>query len=219
MTTTTYEFVDGNSGRVEKGAISFTAYTGSANCITKNIPATGIEGRAMFQFDTSTIPSTATVDLVEFELTEAAAQSMDHPDGIMFHIGQFIGATLNGNNGEFTGGTETLALSWPWTADIFYDLSTDRDATEFVGKGAGATTDVSIWGSYAGGVTQSRIWNATKNKCSLRVTYTASFIPRLALMGVGGSLLVSIVVKSLNFLAASLFPEKFYTKTVVFSHR
>lgn len=167
MTTSTYSFVDGSSGKIVYTGLGYTATTGSANCKIEKNPGAGTETRAFFNFNTSGIPDNAIITLVEFKYVEAGIQPINPPDGYTFMIGTFINGSLDGDAGEFTGGTEVANTAHPILSGTWVGF--DVAANSLVNKSG--ETDVAIWGDYSGGATQGRNFNLPRDKCQLRVTY------------------------------------------------
>jgi hypothetical protein len=171
-----FAFTDGNSGKIAFNGLTYSATTGWVNCIVAFNAATLIQTNAFFQFNTGAFFSgmkVKSIDVVEFFYVEAAAQPGTLPNVMNVYIGDFIGAALNGNSGEFNGGTymlDAVANGWLSNGNTYYDLSAEgNDPTGFVSLTG--TTDVRFkYDSTAG--TNGRNFNTTKTKCLLRVTYT-----------------------------------------------
>lgn len=190
MTDSEFAFTDGTSGKIVF-TLGYTASTGSANCIVAYNSISGAKTNTFFQFNTSTLPDDATVTVVNFGYIESTTQPPTSPSKMYVYIGDFIGAALNGNAGEFTGGTymlDAVAGGWINNSGVYYDLAAeDNDPTGFVSLTG--TTDVRFEHDTVAG-TNGRNFNTAKLKCTLLVTYTqpTSFISRLALLGAGALL-------------------------------
>lgn len=181
---TEIELTDSTSGYVQLTGFTYTAATGWANCQTTQHPFTGAVKYAFFQFDTSVLPDWATVTQVEFYQKLATVQPSGTPivQELRYYIGDFIGAALNGDAGEYTGGTYMIART-DETDDIYLDLAAEaNDPTVHVNKAG--TTDVRIADFGSGGFS---LWgthfNTAKVKCKLRVTWEGAY--RLPLLGAG----------------------------------
>ena len=172
-----FDFVDSKSGKITYiPPSSYTAATGSANCQTGQNNATGAKWRAFFNFDTSSLPDNALVATVEFFICKSTGQPAGAPQYyiLKFSIGSFIGAALNGNSGEFNGGTLMVTLSSKPDDNTWMGLDQDfNDPRAYVNLTG--DTDIKVWDDSIRG-TGDASWglnfNTAKAKCKLRVTYT-----------------------------------------------
>ncbi len=141
----------------------------------------------MFNFDRSIIPGGSDITKVEFKPIDAPSQPVNPPNGIRVYIGNFINGSLDGNAGEFNGGTlmitNTTMISGTW-----YDLSAGgKDPTVFFSDASGET-DIAIRGQWDGVMDRGHNYNDSGGHppafCQLRVTYIPPGLTR-TLVGVG----------------------------------
>lgn len=171
-----FAFTDGTSGKIAFNGLVYTATTGFANCLVNVNLLSGAVTNGFFQFDTGAFFSSLSIlsiDAVEFFYVEALAQPSTPPDIMEVYIGDFIGAALNGNAGEFNGGTfmlDAVVYGWLGNSNAFYNLADDgADPTPFINLTG--TTDIRFKHDTTAG-SNGRAFNTTKGKCLLRVTYT-----------------------------------------------
>ncbi len=177
---TTRPLVTANSGYVQKRVGLTTTYvlggTGASNCICgQNWNAIPVKyDSAFFQYDSSVIEDDAEVTFVEWSSVLALAQPSGAPqlEQEDIFIGDIIGAALNGNSGEFNGGTYMTSRNG-FTDGEFIDLSElEEDPTIYVSLTG--TTDIKVADNSTKG-TGSNSWgtnfNAVKTQCQLRITY------------------------------------------------
>lgn len=178
MAVATFDFIAANSGKITKSGIStYTAANCATNAANMQLGQNAFAGtifHAFAQFDTSTLPDDAIISTVEYKTAMALSQPSGEPDSriMSIYIGSFIGAALNGNVGEFTGGTFMLSRD-EFIDGEWIDLSEGlEDPTTLVSRTG--TTDIRIADeSIQGGGDTSwgRNFNTAKVKCQLRVTY------------------------------------------------
>ena len=168
---------------------TYTATTGWAACETGEITTTSPNTywRAFFSFNTANIPDNAQIDGVTFSVALSKSQPYGAPDQyfLRFSIGQFIGAALNGNAGEWNGGTLATSLSSKPTHGQQVGLGAiGRNAIDKTGD-----TDVKVWdqsyntngGDPAWGIDFNRK-TGVGSKCLLVVAYS---LPSADLHGYG----------------------------------
>lgn len=170
----TFNFDDGQSGGIWfNNLIGYLVSTGWASCSTGYDESEAREDyRGYFSFNTSSLPDDCTVTLVEFKVIRGTTEPSGAPETyrLKWSVGTFIGRDLNGNVGEWQGGT------WVRT-----DLSKPANFTWIdLGSGAPALisltgdTDVKAWDDSTEG-DGDNYWgiafNTSKSKCQLRVTY------------------------------------------------
>lgn len=189
MATQSFAFTDGNSGKVAFTGFAYTATTGWTNVTPAKNDNTGLQARGMMQFDTGAHFSSldvASIDMVELFVIEELTQSITPPDAVYVYMGNFIGPALNGNAGEYNGGTDLTLDILPYGSAVYIDLFDGLvDPTGLVNLTG--TTDIALRPHNATSKNSIRDYNTSKSKCQLRVTYTlnATDTPLRALMGVG----------------------------------
>ena len=165
-----FNFADGKSGRIEQIGLGYSAFTGHENCWTGQNTPIAKKWRAYFSFDTSSLPDDAQVTKVEFWQRLAYAQPAGNPEtlSIKYSVGTFIGAALNGNAGEWNGGTVVLEVNEEFNG-VWVELEGAHGYVNLSGD-----TDLKVWDdSYGGGGSSSwgTDFNRPSDKCRLRVTY------------------------------------------------
>ena len=180
MAEKTIEFTGGVSGYINKVGTGYSAATGAANCDTAMNGASPFilaEKRAFFQFDTSSIPSSAVITKVEFYVYEdQSLQPATAPDEVRMYIGDWIGASLDNSAADFDGGTYTDIDVLSYGHDVWIDLTTDstEDPIQYV---QGGTIDIALRPFNSASKNSGRNYNELgKGLCKLRVTYN---IPRV----------------------------------------
>jgi len=155
-------------------------------CDAGRADSTGMDWGAFFSFDTSVLPDHAQIDSVSF-----CIRRRDDPMGepqfysLEFYIGSFIGATLDGNAGEWTGGSLMVTLSSKPADKTTLDLSTDgQDPCSHVDKTG--TTDIKILDASMKGAGDD-VWSTNFNQyeatpCKLSIMYS---IPSATATGKG----------------------------------
>lgn len=176
LTSVTFDFVDSKSGKITLSSPSmYVAATGSANCQTGQNTLSQQTWRAFFNFDTSILPEGAQVTKVEFLIRVPKPPYIDPVVyRVGFSIGSFIGAALDGNAGEWSGGSYMATIYARATDNTWLDLAVaGNDPTGFVNTAG--DTDIKVW-DYSIGDTEHTFWttslNTTRDKCKLRVTYS-----------------------------------------------
>lgn len=176
-------FIDGRSGKITLASSVFTAATGWANCKTGESAFGPTYWRAYFAFDTSAVPAEAEITSVSFLVVKRRSQPYGDPQYYVckFSIGEFIGTTLDGDAGEWNGGTLAATIYAKPTGGQLISLGS-------VGIAAivpGGQTDVRVWddstqgtGDFSWGVD----FNQTFSKCQLRIVYS---MPSAELVGQG----------------------------------
>jgi hypothetical protein len=190
----TFDFDTGVSGNIVH-SISYTTNLGAANVIIAYVSATGYETRGFMHFDTSSIPSNATVSKVEWLCRLNTTQPATPPNQIGVYIGQWIGSSLSGSS-DFAGGTFMIHDDdySGFLDNTWYDLGLYNDPTGYVGKGAGATTDLAIRETQHPTGSSGRNFNGRAN-CQLRVTYTYPISITCVPLSVGTAFPASAIVK------------------------
>jgi hypothetical protein len=170
-----FAFDNTKSGHLYLYAGSYTPHTGWDQCETGRTNPFR-RWRAFFNFDTSAIPDHAEITVVTFRIRRGFDPVGD-PDtyALKFSLGTFIGAALNGNVGEWNGGTHLLTLSVKPTDKDVVDLSADGgDPLSLINKTG--ETDLKIWDDSAqgGGDTGwATVFNkTTTERCELYVTFS-----------------------------------------------
>jgi hypothetical protein len=152
----------------------------------------------MFNFDTSALPDTATVTVVEFYMKNSDTQPEPETSKWDLYIGSFIDGSLDGTQGEYDGGTIMLDDVTVFT-EQWWDLSAGgNDPTGHVSLTG--ETDIKIVDDSTGIGNTGHNFNTSKVKCQLRVTYTDVSRRRTGLV----KLLPDWLIK------------KLFTKTMVF---
>ncbi len=191
-----FNFVDSKSGKITyTPPSSYVAATGYGSCQTGQNTITSAKWRAFFNFDTSSLPDNALVTMVEFLICKNTAQPGGVPQyyWLKFSIGTFIGAALNGNSGEFNGGTLMVTLPSSPTDNTWLDLDQDGNSPQAYVNLTG-DTDVKVWDDSirgSGDASWGLNFNTNKAKCKLRVTYT---IPSATATGRGTASAIARVV-------------------------
>ena len=169
MTVVTFSFEFGSSGNIQKVGTTYTPSLGSVACKIEKLILSGNEKRAMFNFDTKTIPDCKKITKVEFKPADRGIQPVNQPSGFVISLGDFIGSSLDGNAGEYDGG-DVVITKTTLTDLVFIDLSDDgRDPTTLINKSG--YTAVSIKGQYGGRTDAGHNYNRPREKCELRVTF------------------------------------------------
>jgi len=170
-----FDFDNGASGRILKFPAFYMATLGWDWCDVGQITAgTPVEWGAFFRFDTSSLPDHCEITLVQFRVRRDPTVPFGDPQfyQIRFSIGQFIGGVLNGNAGEWNGGTEVLTLSAP----PFDKTTVDFDAAAKALVSKTGDTDVKILDHSTQGTgdsSWSKNYNAdAANLCKLYVYFT-----------------------------------------------
>lgn len=171
-----FQFDNAKSGRITLIGGPYTAYTGWAECETGRLTPFN-RWRAFFSFDTSSIPDTAVIISCTMSLRRRADPVGDPETYLLwFSIGTFIGAALDGNAGEWNGGTAVTSLSVKPADKETVDLTSA--AYPYVNKTG--DTDLKLWDdSSEGGGDPSWATRFNKNAgnlCKLNVEWT---IPNL----------------------------------------
>ena len=136
-----FAFDNAKSGRITLIGGSYTAYTGWAECETGRLTAFN-RWRAFFSFDTSSIPDTAVIINCTMSIRRRADPVGDPETYVLrFSIGSFIGANLDGDIGEWQGGTEVTSLSVKPADKQTVDLTTA--SYPYVNKSG--DTDLKLW--------------------------------------------------------------------------
>jgi hypothetical protein len=178
--TQTIDFTDGVSGYVQKVSSllpSYTIGTGSGNCVVRNYRGNllgVLDRRAIFHFDTGQIPLSAVIDVVEFFVKLSTGQGADYPIGMGIKIGSWIGASLDANDADYSGGNDlgfNIDDGFSAGDGSWIDLSSGGvDPTQYVAKEG--LTDICIYTNLWNDlVDRTRSFNTAKIKCQLRITY------------------------------------------------
>jgi len=180
MVEKTFGFGDGQSGFVEKVTnffgSSYSADTGWSVMAVRYYNNTSIgvltDKRALFRFDTSSIPSFATISKVEFKIVDSLSQPGGSvPLSYGLKLGDdFIGSSLDGDAGEWGGGTD-VKTNFTYTSGSWFDL--DTDANDLINKGGFTCANLYVYSYYAN-TDYGRNFNTARSKCQLRVTYAVS---------------------------------------------
>lgn len=186
----TIAFTDGSSGKIYWTSLGgYVAYTGSSSVSYSGNPSTGAYERGFLNFDTSVIGAGATVTMVEIYVINNIVQPSVGPTTSYMYIGQFIEGSLDGNVGEWNGGSliwVVLSFTRANFPDGWKDLSEGGygDATGYVD--VTGETDIRFYGTRGDKTAWGQNLNQVKDKCKLRVTYTVPVSgKRRTLMGVG----------------------------------
>lgn len=178
-----FDFDPTTSGHIEYVGGTYTPYVGATDCrVYRRVVAATSEKRAFFQFDTSSIPTAATVTRVEFYQKLAPSQPQGIPDNtvIRYDIGAIIGTALNGTVAEWSGLTAATTILYRATEidGEWIDLAADGDdPTSWIAKDG--KTDLRIVDESVRGTSADPSWGTDLNGvkpgelCRLRVTYTA----------------------------------------------
>lgn len=173
MPVTNFDFDDAKSGRIYWNGSSYTAYTGWAQCNTGQDGDANHKDRAYFSFDTSSIPDGSVINSVKF-LSRRGADPVGDPQTyqLRYFIGTFIGASLDGNVGEWTAGTLCLTQNTKPADKVWYDLG----AAAVAALNDSGDTDLKVADNSTEG-TGDPTWGTNFNKnagtrCQLSVDYT-----------------------------------------------
>jgi hypothetical protein len=181
------DFTASNTGRILYIPPStYMATVGWLYCDAGRADSSNMDWGAFFSFDTSALPDHAQIDDVHFRIrrrNDPAGEPQYY--SIEFWIGSFIGATLDGNAGEWTGGSLMVTLGVKPADKTTLDLSDDgQDPCPHIDKTG--TTDIKILDASTKG-TGDDVWSTNFNKdgdfgCKLYVTYS---VPSATATGVG----------------------------------
>lgn len=201
--TQTFELVTGNCGFVQDSYSGVSdeihVYSGGVgvdNCIIFRQPSNPephISRKALFQFDTSSIPDDAIISGVEFYQVLRMTQPPGEPGDRVFYydFGQIIGISLDGTVGEYcvneladngsdyviaANGSVSPILNNTWINLL--DQWTDEDKTNYLHLiSKTGTTDIRIWddshwdeGDLSWGI-DFNLLGARPSYCKLRITY------------------------------------------------
>lgn len=169
------DFVDSKSGQIYLYAGTYTPYLGWIQCETGRTNPFR-RWRAFFNFDTSALPDHSQIEAVFFRVMRRG-DAMGEPEtyALKFSLGTFIGAALDGNVGEWDGGTHLLTLDAKPATKTTLDLSDDGgDPCALVNKAG--DTDLKVWDdSYQGSGDlnwETNFNESTTARCKLFVQYS-----------------------------------------------
>lgn len=169
-----FDFVATKSGHLELYAGSYTPNIGWDECETgRDNPFR--RRRAFFNFDTSSLPDDADVIAVSFRIRRRG-DPLGDPETyrLKFSLGTFIGSALDGNVGEWDGGTHLLTV---------YAKPVDRDVEDLSDDGGDpcplvnltGDTDLKVWDDSThgdGDGAWDTIFNkSTTERCLLNVMF------------------------------------------------
>ena len=177
------DFDNAKSGRVNLDAGIYTATTGWDECATGRTTVFN-RWRAYFSFDTSALPDDAVIQKVTM-MIRRRSDGLGEPETyrLKFNIGTFIGASLDGDAGEWTAGTLVQTL----TAKPTDKQAVVMDVAALALVNRTGDTDLKLWDDSTRG-TGDPTWEtnfnaATAARCRLAIQYTE---PRAAVAtGVG----------------------------------
>lgn len=166
------DFDNAKSGRVNLDTGTYSSTTGWVECGTGRTTAFN-RWRAFFSFDTSALPDEAVIEKVTMNIRRRA-DGYGEPETyvLKFSIGTFIGASLDGDVGEWTGGTQCQVLTTK-PADK-ENVVMNTVALALVNRTG--DTDLKLWDDSSQG-TGDPSWETNFNKnttfrCQLYIQYT-----------------------------------------------
>ena len=171
-----FNFTDSKSGKITYNPpSSYVAATGWSNCVTGQNKHTGENQRAYFSFDTSSLPDHAQITKVEFLIIVPKLSTIGPLlYRIGFSIGSFIGTGLDGTEDEWDAGALMVTIYSKPVTGTWLNLAQGGGNPEGYVNRSG-DTDIKVW-DYSIGDLEHWFWmtifNTSRNKCKLRVTYS-----------------------------------------------